>query len=101
MAEQARRQRPTGAEAFLKSLLAGSCASSCATLVSNPFEVVKTRMQLQGELGAHTGRQYSGPLSAFRAILMEEGMRGIQAGLAPAIAFQVRKHGANRARVQG
>jgi solute carrier family 25 protein 34/35 len=61
--------------------------------VSNPFEVVKTRLQLQGELGNATGKQYNNVFVALRSILAEEGIRGVQAGLAPAIAFQVAMNG--------
>lgn len=77
----------------LLSLAAGSSAASCATIVSNPFEVVKTRLQLQGELGNVTGKQYTNVFSSIRLILAEEGIRGVQAGLAPAIAFQIAMNG--------
>jgi len=77
-----------------RALAAGACAAAAATVFSNPFDVVKTRMQLQGELGAKTGgAAYSSPISGLRQIFAEGGMRGVQAGLAPAIMFQVAMNG--------
>lgn len=65
------------------------------------MEVVKTRMQLQGELvlrespggGAGTQQAYKPPyrnaLHAFYKICRDEGFRGIQAGLLPGLMYQV------------
>jgi solute carrier family 25, member 34/35 len=43
------------------------------------MEVVKTRLQLQGELAAkgQVKRVYTGVFQALRAIAMNEGIRGI------------------------
>jgi solute carrier family 25 protein 34/35 len=54
--------------------------------VSNPAEVAKTRMQLQGEL-AKGGSQkiYKGPLDVFAKTWRNEGIRGLQRGLGAAV----------------
>lgn len=68
------------------------------------MEVVKTRMQLQGELVARRGSSARGPkgylegyrppyrnvFDAFYKICRDEGLRGIQAGLAPGVVYQAR-----------
>lgn len=77
----------------LRSIAAGSGAAATATIFSNPVDVIKTRMQLQGELGRSTGRQYTSAISGMRQIFAEEGIRGIQAGLAPAMMFQLALNG--------
>ncbi|KAJ3017129.1 UNVERIFIED_CONTAM: Mitochondrial oxaloacetate carrier protein [Siphonaria sp. JEL0065] len=62
------------------------------------MEVVKTRLQLQGELEAKSGptahkRQYNGAISAFIKISRTEGVKGIQKGLAPAYLYQILMNG--------
>lgn len=63
------------------------------------MEVVKTRMQLQGELvlrsslsepGHHMTKVYRNAPHAFYKICRDEGLRGIQAGLVPGLLYQVR-----------
>lgn len=62
-------------------------------------QVVKTRLQLQGELQSAeavvaTGqRRYSGVIDAFRKIARHEGLRGLQAGLLPGVLFQASMNG--------
>ncbi|CAM9307365.1 unnamed protein product [Ectocarpus fasciculatus] len=84
-------------------LLAGS-ATSCASVLSNPMDVVKTRMQLQSELvlrKAGQSRQttqayrapYNNALHAFYKICRDEGVRGIQAGLLPGLMYQILMNG--------
>ncbi|CEH17405.1 oxaloacetate carrier [Ceraceosorus bombacis] len=74
----------------------GSVAAMTAVLFSNPSEVVKTRMQLQGELLAKTApgqaappRLFSGALDCFAKTLRLEGVRGVQRGLTSALGYQV------------
>lgn len=73
-----------------KDFLLGGLATMGACLFSNPIEVVKTRLQLQGELKLTTKaeRPYKGVFHAFRVILANEGLRGIQSGLVPAVIYQ-------------
>ncbi|CBN75307.1 conserved unknown protein [Ectocarpus siliculosus] len=84
-------------------LLAGS-ATSCASVLSNPMDVVKTRMQLQSELVLRKAGQsqqttqvyrapYKNALHAFYKICRDEGVRGIQAGLLPGLMYQILMNG--------
>lgn len=63
----------------------------CQTTVSNPAEVAKTRLQLQGEL-TRNGYQkvYLNTFDAIRKTFRAEGVRGIQRGLTAAYAYSVR-----------
>lgn len=57
--------------------LQGGLASCGAVVISNPLEVVKIRLQLQGEL-ARQGqyvKHYDGVLSAFKVVARTEGTR--------------------------
>lgn len=84
----------------LEFALAGA-ATSCACVISNPMEVVKTRMQLQGELahavhaaaGSAPVVRYRNFAHAFFTIASTEGVRGVQRGLGPGITYQVTMNG--------
>ncbi|CAL1128556.1 unnamed protein product [Cladocopium goreaui] len=67
-------------------LLAGASACGAITL-TNPVDVVKTRLQLQGELRA-SGAAYTGISQALLRILRQEGLRGLQRGLFAAYLLQ-------------
>ena len=70
-------------------ILAGT-AASLAGVITNPLEVVKTRVQLQGELkmrGEYT-RHYKNVFHAFLIMGKEEGLLSLQKGLMPAIVYQ-------------
>ena len=67
-------------------------ATSCACLFTNPMEVVKTRMQLQGELAAGS-RPYRNVFHAFWTIGAQEGLRGLQRGLGAGILYQCAMNG--------
>ena len=68
----------------------GGIASCAAVVFTNPVEVTKIRMQLQGELQARGqySVQYKNPFHAMHTIYKAEGMRALQKGLAPAIGYQ-------------
>lgn len=70
--------------------LIGGTAAMCAGFFSNPFDVIKTRQQLQGELQKKTVEKlvYSSQWQAIKAIIRAEGMVGLQKGLGSALAFQ-------------
>jgi len=70
----------------------GALAGSGACLLSTPMEVVKTRLQLQGEL--NQGKKiYDGFFHGVYTILRFEGLRGIYSGIAPAIYYQIVMNG--------
>jgi solute carrier family 25 protein 34/35 len=75
------------------SFVASSVSACIACLFTNPMEVVKTRLQLDGEGGAARARQYRGIGHALRSIAATEGVRGLQAGLAGALAYQTAMNG--------
>ncbi|XP_023210152.1 solute carrier family 25 member 35-like [Centruroides sculpturatus] len=71
-------------------LLIGGVAACCAGVVTNPFDVVKTRMQLQGEL-RQPGKykiHYKNILHAFYAVSKADGILALQKGLVPALWYQ-------------
>lgn len=63
--------------------LLGGTAATCAGIFSNPFDVIKTRQQLQGELQKHikdTKQPYGSTWSAIKTIVRSEGLVGLQKG---------------------
>lgn len=70
-------------------------------IFSNPFDVIKTRQQLQGEmvsikhgikdlqLKAEKKKQpYKSTFQSMKTIIKAEGIRGLQKGLSAQLAFQ-------------
>ncbi|ORY04939.1 mitochondrial carrier [Basidiobolus meristosporus CBS 931.73] len=75
-----------------------ACLATCAAVTfSNPWEVVKTRLQLQGELTSKKNptslRPYNNSFSALVVIFRTEGIRGLQKGLGPAYCYQIAMNG--------
>ncbi|XP_070490031.1 solute carrier family 25 member 35-like isoform X1 [Chironomus tepperi] len=79
----------------------GGFSAACAGFFSNPFDVIKTRQQLQGEmvsiqhgikdlqLKAEKQKQpYKNIFQSIKSIVKSEGIRGLQKGLPSALAFQ-------------
>ncbi|XP_055607902.1 solute carrier family 25 member 35-like [Uranotaenia lowii] len=73
-----------------RDFLLGGVAAMGATLFTNPLEVVKTRMQLQGELAAKNTyhKPYRGVIDAFVTIAKNDGYWALQKGLVPSLYFQ-------------
>ncbi|XP_014480816.1 PREDICTED: solute carrier family 25 member 35-like isoform X3 [Dinoponera quadriceps] len=69
----------------------GALAAVGAGFFTNPVDVVKVRLQLQGELEARGSYKkiYKNTLHAAYLIAKYEGVHSLQAGLVPALAFQV------------
>lgn len=65
---------------------AGALAGALAAASTNPLDVVKTRLQTQGEVGA---RRYRGLLDALRSIRVEEGLSGLMRGVRPRVLFHM------------
>jgi len=73
----------------MENFIFGGVAAGLAICVVNPIDVVKSRMQMQGELGSSGGRVYTGVLSGLTTIVRREGPKALYKGLAPAILFQM------------
>lgn len=74
--------------------LAGGLAACGAVTFTNPIELVKTRMQLQGELSKTKGpKVYKNPIQALVLIYKNEGLKGIQKGLVCAYVYQLGLNG--------
>lgn len=75
--------------------IAGGLAACGAVTFSNPIELVKTRMQLQGELSKKSATHviYKNPLQALVVIGKTEGIRGLQKGLGCAYVYQMGLNG--------
>ncbi|XP_071494337.1 solute carrier family 25 member 35-like [Diadema antillarum] len=73
----------------------GGIATCGACLFTNPLEVVKTRMQLQGELKARGTyhRHYKNVFHAFYTIGRVDGLAALQKGLVPALWYQLFMNG--------
>ncbi|XP_062420092.1 solute carrier family 25 member 34 [Pungitius pungitius] len=68
----------------------GALACCVACVFTNPLEVVKTRLQLQGELRARGSyqRHYRGVLQALWVVGRTDGFRGLQKGLSVGLMYQ-------------
>ncbi|CAI5783112.1 Uncharacterized protein PODLI_1B040762 [Podarcis lilfordi] len=68
----------------------GATACCMACVFTNPLEVVKTRLQLQGELRSRGTypRHYRGVLHAMVAVSRADGLRGLQKGLTAGLLYQ-------------
>ncbi|XP_076062674.1 solute carrier family 25 member 35-like [Oratosquilla oratoria] len=70
--------------------LIGATAACGAVVFTNPFDVLKTRMQLQGELKSRGQYAvfYKNIPHAAVSIAKAEGLRSLQKGLLPALGYQ-------------
>ncbi|XP_023331580.1 solute carrier family 25 member 35 isoform X3 [Eurytemora carolleeae] len=76
-------------------ILAGGLAASGACLFTNPLEVVKNRLQLQGELKArgNYAQTYRGPFHGLYVLARTDGILALQSGLVPACLYQLVMNG--------
>ncbi|KAJ8469400.1 hypothetical protein ONZ51_g9011 [Trametes cubensis] len=78
----------------IEGFVCGGMAACVAVTVSNPAEVAKTRMQLQGELAKKGGEKvYKNALDVIAKTWRNEGIRGVQRGLGPAYVYQILMNG--------
>ncbi|KAF9041810.1 oxaloacetate carrier [Hymenopellis radicata] len=83
-----------GSLSTTEGFICGGIAASIAVTVSNPAEVAKTRLQLQGELAKGGGEKvYKNAVDVFAKTWKNEGIRGLQRGLTPAYAYQILLNG--------
>ncbi|KAF8140542.1 mitochondrial carrier [Boletus edulis] len=77
-----------------EGFVCGGLAASIAVTFSNPPEVAKTRLQLQGELARNGGQKvYKNAIDVLAKTWRNEGIRGVQRGLGPAYAYQILLNG--------
>ncbi|MCJ1478809.1 Mitochondrial oxaloacetate carrier protein [Lambiella insularis] len=75
----------------LGSFVAGGIAACGAVTVTHPFETVKIRLQLQGELQSKIDapRLYKGVFHGVKVIAQNEGPRGLFRGIGAAYVYQM------------
>ncbi|CAK4072265.1 unnamed protein product [Aphanomyces euteiches] len=89
------KEVPPKERGLVANFIIAAAATSLATVGSNPMEVVKTRMQLQGELAAKGAPiVYRNSFHAFYTICRLEGIAGIQRGLTAGMFYQTFMNGA-------
>ncbi|KAH7043112.1 hypothetical protein BKA57DRAFT_413442 [Linnemannia elongata] len=87
---------PTKKPSAALGFLSGGIAACGAVTITNPAEVIKTRLQLQGELmrqAPGSKRIYTNSGQAFLHIAKYEGIRGLQRGLGCAYMYQIMMNG--------
>lgn len=77
------------------AFIAGGIAACGAVTATHPFETVKIRMQLQGELQSSSSSPhfYRGPLHGVSVIVRNEGLGGIYRGIGCAYIYQILLNG--------
>ncbi|KAL9117146.1 MAG: hypothetical protein Q9187_006321 [Circinaria calcarea] len=73
------------------AFIAGGIAACGAVTVTHPFETVKIRLQLQGELQSklEAPRLYKGVLHGVKVIAQNEGAKGLFRGIGAAYVYQM------------
>lgn len=77
---------------LVKGFIAGSMASCMAVNFTNPIEIVKIRMQLQGEMGSSV-KPSCNSFRSLENIYKKEGIRALQKGLGVAYVYQMGLNG--------
>ncbi len=77
-------------DAPLKLFAFAGASACCGELVSHPFDVAKTRLQLAGRAAAAAGAppRFTGTLQALAATAAGEGPRALYSGIRPALLRQ-------------
>ena len=78
----------------LESMLCGGASGALASLASNPFDVAKLRLQLQGERvppssAASRVLYYDGVFGCLRTMVRDEGASALYRGIKAAMAFNL------------
>lgn len=77
------------------AFIAGGIAACGAVTATHPFETVKIRLQLQGELQSKdvAVKKYKGVFHGVNVIVRNEGVRGIYRGIGCAYVYQILLNG--------
>ncbi|XP_057509724.1 mitochondrial uncoupling protein 2-like [Actinidia eriantha] len=75
-----------GDVSLLQKILAAMITGALAIAVANPTDLVKVRLQAEGNLLSGVPRRYSGALNAYYSIMKQEGLAALWTGLGPNIA---------------
>ncbi|KAK9811166.1 hypothetical protein WJX73_007741 [Symbiochloris irregularis] len=74
------RTNSTGSPPVPVSLACGSAAGIAASTLTFPLDLVRRRLQLEGQAGQH---RYTSYADVFRQVVRKHGMRGLYAGIVP------------------
>lgn len=72
---------------FWASLLGGASAGAAASVLTNPLDLVKLRLQVQRAGGAGLDFGYTGLIQGLRRMAAEEGLRSMMRGAGTRVAF--------------
>mmetsp|Transcript_19561 Transcript_19561/g.34883 ORF Transcript_19561/g.34883 Transcript_19561/m.34883 type:complete len:287 (+) Transcript_19561:1869-2729(+) len=72
----------------MENFLAGGASALVAITIMHPVDVVKTRLQMQGEGANAGGVKYKGVFSSMVRIAQNEGIAGLYRGILPAYCLQ-------------
>jgi len=88
-------RRTTTMSTTIGAFIAGGIAACGAVTATHPFETVKIRLQLQGELQSKevAVKKYRGVLHGVSVIIKNEGLKGIYRGLGCAYIYQILLNG--------
>ncbi len=68
----------------INHMIAGSIAAACSVFISNPLDVIKTRLQTQGALSSP---KYKTIYSCIKSVIADDGYRGFMRGLVPRMFY--------------
>ncbi|XP_067943891.1 mitochondrial substrate carrier family protein ucpB-like [Watersipora subatra] len=68
-----------------KKITAGATSGAVGSVIANPTDLVKVRLQAQGKLEPGTELRHSGVFSAFSDIIKHQGVRGLWTGCGPTV----------------
>ncbi|XP_052187984.1 mitochondrial uncoupling protein 2-like isoform X2 [Diospyros lotus] len=75
-----------GDVSLFQKIVAALITGALAIVVANPTDLVKVRLQAEGNLLPGVPRRYSGALNAYYTIIKQEGLAALWTGLGPNIA---------------
>eukprot|EP00980_Cylindrotheca_fusiformis_P002879 scaffold674_cov126-Cylindrotheca_fusiformis.AAC.18 len=73
-----------------KKIIAGGASGALASAAANPTDLIKVRLQTDGQLqkndGSHNPKRFRGMTHAFFSIIREEGVLGLWKGVGPTVS---------------